>query len=152
MIPAVGASFPAMRSSDLDAVRRLENEMLALDQVEIPTHHAIHAGMYARTIRIPAGVQLTGALIKRATLLIFNGRATVYVGGGCVELAGYHVIAASAGRKQAFLAHEDCDLTMIFPTEATTVAQAEAEFTDELEMLMSRRDSAHDTAIITGEY
>lgn len=151
MIPAVGASFPAMRSADLAAVRRLETEMRARDQVEIPTHHAIHAGMYARTIRIPAGVQLTGALIKRATLLIFAGRATVYVGGGCVELAGYNVIAASAGRKQAFLAHEDCDLTMIFPTEATTVAQAEAEFTDELELLMSHGECSRDTTTITGE-
>lgn len=142
--------LPAMAPAAIERTRRLEAELRELPQVEIATHHLIHAGLYARTIRIPAGVALTGALIKRATVLIFNGHATVFIGGESRELAGYHVLPASAGRKQAFVAHEDTDLTMLFASDAASVVEAEAEFTDETDLLMSRQ-SGIDTITITGE-
>ena len=53
-----------------------------------------------------------------------------------------HVLAGQPGRKQAFVAHAETWLTMSFKTEARTVAEAEAEFTDEAEHLGSRRDDA----------
>lgn len=125
--------------------------MLAMPQIHIPTSHVFHAGTYARTIRIPAGAALTGALIKIPTMLIVSGQVTVFIGGETLELCGYHVIPASAGRKQAFIAHADTDLTMIFPTKATTVEQAENEFTDEAHLLFSRQHLDTDTTIVTGE-
>ena len=139
-----------MTSDALEQVRRLEGAMLELPQVDIPTAHLLHAGLYARTIRIPAGVALTGALIKVATVLIFSGHATVYIGAQAIELHGYHVIPASAGRKQAFVAHADTDLTMLFPSTAQSVADAEADFTDEAHMLLSR-SQAGGIITITGE-
>lgn len=142
--------LPAMSAEAIDRVRRLEGALAELPQVEIPTAHLFHAGMYARTIRIPAGVALTGALIKVSTVLIFSGHATVFIGGEAVELRGYHVIPASAGRKQAFVAHADTDLTMLFPSEARSVAEAEAEFTDEADLLLSHQQGA-ETITFTGE-
>lgn len=144
-------AFPTMARSDIDKVRQVESMVRQLDQVQIETQHTIHAGMYARTIRIPAGVVLTGVLIKRATLLILSGNATVYVGGREITFTGYHVLPASAGRKQLFYAHQDTRLTMLFPTSATTVDQAETEFTDEIDSLMSRHTAGHDLVQITGE-
>lgn len=141
--------FPAMADEAVGKVRALEAQVLEAPQVDIETWHVLHAGMYARTILIPAGVVLTGALITLATLLVFNGHASVFIGDGEVELRGHHVIPASAGRKQAFIAHADTWLTMLFPTSATTVEQAEAEFTDEADRLMSRRGVNH--VSITGE-
>ena len=143
--------IPAMSAEAIDKVRRLEGEAMKLPQVEIATQHVIHAGMYARTIRIPAGVLLTGALIKIATLLIVSGHATVFMDGETVELCGYHVLPASAGRKQVFLAHADTDLTMLFPSSAQSVEAAEHEFTDEAHLLISRRDDGLDRVTITGE-
>lgn len=121
-------------------VRALESAALQRPQVPIETLHTFHAGLYARTITIPAGVLLTGALIKIPTLLIFNGDAIVYGEGGGQRLTGYHVLSASAGRKQAFCALADTQLTMVFATDALTVEAAEAEFTAEAELLLSRRD------------
>lgn len=138
LLPAAG-SLPAMSRDDVALVTALEREMMAMPQVEIETRHHLHAGLYARTIRIPAGVAITGALIKIPTLLILSGHATVFIGGESVEFQGYHVLAGQAGRKQAIAAHQDTDLTMLFATTATTVEQAEAEFTDETESLASRR-------------
>jgi hypothetical protein len=127
-----------MSNIAIDTVRQLEDIALTLPQVSIDTQHAFHAGMYARTIMIPATVLLTGALIKIATLLIVSGDALVYMDGKAEELHGYNVFSASANRKQAFMALTDTYLTMVFPTEAKTVEEAEAQFTDEADKLMSR--------------
>lgn len=132
----------------LDQVRAFEAQLAALPQVAIDTHHVIHAGMYARTIRIPAGVALTGAEIKRDTVLVVSGHVRVSGDGGPRELQGYHVLTAAAGRKQAFLALADTDLTMIFPTQSRTTEDCEREFTDEADSLMSR--TGRNTVVITG--
>lgn len=134
-------SLPAMTAQAVDMVRRLEDELIDMPQVDISTAHVIHGGMYARTIVIPAGVVLTGALIKLDTVVIVNGDCTVFVGGDQPQrLAGYHVLPGGAGRKQAFLAHADTHVTMVFPSTAQTVEQAENEFTDEAHKLLSRRN------------
>lgn len=132
--------IPAMSRKSIEKVRELEQQLLSMPQVEIKTEHAFHAGLYARTIKIPAGCALSGAEITVDTVLILSGHATMSVDGGSVELDGYHVIQASAQRKQAFLAHADTYLTMIFHTKASTVEDAENEFTNEPNMLGSRRE------------
>jgi hypothetical protein len=92
---------------------------------------------------------VTGVLITIPTVLIVSGHATLFIGGEDVELKGYAVIPASAGRKQAVYAHADTLFTMLFPTAARTVEEAEREFTDEPERLASRRAPNHVTN--TGE-
>jgi len=132
----------AMSPEAVATVAIFEEEALRLPQVPIETHHAFHAGMYARTIMIPAGVVLTGALIKIATILVITGDVVVYTGTGPVRISGHNVMLGNAGRKQAFVAETDTYLTMVFPTTATTVEDAESEFTDEASRLSSRRDGA----------
>jgi hypothetical protein len=68
-----------------------------------------------------------------------------------VHVQGYAVLPASAGRKQAFVAQADTRLTMVFPTSAKTVEQAEREFTDEIYLLGSRHGAAANHVVITGE-
>ena len=121
-------------------VRILEEGALKLPQIPIVTSHVLHGGIYARTIMIPAGVLLTGALIKIATVLIVSGDVLVYIGGKTIELNGYNVSPAAANRKQAFVAKTDTHLTMLFPTDATSVEDAEKEFTDEVDMLITRKN------------
>ena len=140
-----------MGEAAIDNVRRLESLAREMPQVAIATDHVIHAGMYARTVLVPAGVMITGVLIKIATLLIVHGDAVVYVDGGAVQLRGYNVLPASAGRKQAFVAQTDTHLTMIFPSDAKNVEQAERQFTDEVERLSSRLDAESNRIILTGE-
>lgn len=145
------ATIRSMSPAQVSAVRRLESAARELPQVAIDTHHAIHAGTYSRTIRIPAGVLLTGAEIKCATLLVFNGHAAVTLGDEVVELSGYHVIPAMPGRKQAFRTFADSHLTMVFASSAASVEAAESQFTDEPHLLMSRQPGANNSVIITGE-
>lgn len=150
MTPATRSAIAPMTPEAIDKVRQLEARTAELEQVEIPTDHVLHGGMYARTIKIPAGVLLTGAHIKRATMLVISGHVTVFVGAGTIEINGYQVLPASAGRKQAFLAHADTFVTMLFPSEAASVEAAENEFTDEADRLLSRRQAC-ESITITGE-
>ena len=128
-----------MSDSSIDKVRQLTTASKQYPQVDIPTEHVLHGGMYSRTILIPKGVLLTGALIKIPTMLTLSGDCVVYMDGEAIELSGYNVFSAHANRKQAFLARTETWLTMVFPTNATTVDEAEKEFTEEFEALLSRQ-------------
>lgn len=150
-VPIVRAGVIApMSEEQMDRVARAEEFMLSLPQVDIRTEHLLHAGMYARTILVPKGAVAAGALIKIATVLIVAGEGLLTVGDHAERLSGYCVIAGSAGRKQVFLALEDTYITMLFPTKAETVGQAEEEFTDDFARLMSRKEGACNRVLITG--
>jgi hypothetical protein len=143
--------IPAMSKPAIDKVKKLENVLLAFPQVELNTDHVIHGSMYARTVKIPKGAMLSGALIKVPTMLIINGSCRVFVGDDAIDVNGYNVLAASANRKQAFLSFEETTITMIFQTNVDSVEEAEVEFTNEYELLMSHKDSNQNTVIITEE-
>lgn len=125
--------------SSVDKVRKLEETINAIgDNVEIAISHTLHAGMYSRTAYLPAGVIITGALIKLPTILIVSGDVLAYTGNGAVRLTGYNVIEAGEYRKGAFVSLADTYLTMLFATDAKTVEEAEEQFTDEADNLQSR--------------
>lgn len=120
-------------------------------QVPIVTEHLLHAGMYARTITLPPWTRLIGCHVKRPTTVITVGNGYVSVGRKMQLVRGYRVLPGSAGRKQAFLTKESpLIITAIFPTEAKTVEEAEREFTDEYELLLSHEQDLN-TVLITGE-
>ena len=145
-----GNTLPAPTSDALAKIQRAEEFILSFPQIGIQTEHVIHAGMYARTIRLAGGVICTGSLMKVPTMFIVSGKCKVFTGDGWIELEGYQVIAASKGRKQIVITYEETAFTMIFKTDAKTVEEAEAEFTDCADRLMSRK-SDNDIVIITGE-
>lgn len=142
--------LPSMNEQALDKVYNFEELNLQNTQIDIETSHLIHGGMYARTIFIPGGTVLTGALIKVPTVLIICGHTLVYTGDETIEFSGYNVIQASAGRKQVFWTRSDVHLTMIFPSNFKTVKDLEYEFTDESDILMSN-SSDNNKIVITGE-
>lgn len=141
-------SLPLMSDTLLANLTRVQDKLLELPQIDIQTEHVIHGGMYTRTIRLGTGVVLMGALVKIPTMLIVSGRTKVFTGENWIELDGYHVIPARAGRKQIFVTSQDTNITMIFRTDAKTVEEAEEEFTDEARALMSRHS---DNDVVMGE-
>ena len=123
-------------------------EKIALVEARIKPHestlkvtmeHSLHAGMYARTCRLAPWMVITSVLIKIPTLLIVNGDCVVLAGDKWHEIKGYNVIPASAGRKQIYVTREETEITMVFPSNAKTVEEAEREFTDEYENLFTTR-------------
>lgn len=142
---ALRPTIAPMSPEAIDTVRQIEAVNLARPQTELRFEHDLHAGMYARTMIVPElaadeACVITAVLIKIPTLVISHGDALVYTGEHQpLRLTGHRIIRAAAGRRQAFIAQSGFRLTMIFPTKATTVAEAEEEFTDEAHLLQSRR-------------
>jgi hypothetical protein len=140
---------PAMNQQAIQKAVALEQYVGTLERVEIETCHVLHAGMYHRTIKVPAGVIAAGALIKIPTVLTIYGNGIVYAGDEAIPVEGFHVVAADAMQKRAYLATSPSLVTMSFATQAKTVEEAEDEFTDEADRLSSRRRGGADPTLIT---
>ena len=133
------ADLKPLDPSALASTRAIEDALAELPQLELQTDHLLHAGMYARTLHMPAGAVVTGALTTRDTILVIQGHCWLHTGQDAIEIKGYRVLSGLAGRKSICRTLTDTKATMLFPTQATSVAEAEAEFTDEADRLMSRR-------------
>lgn len=150
-IVPIGRHIACMSDGSIAKARETQERILTVKQVEIPTEHVIHAGMYTRTIFMPPNTELVGAHIKIPTLFIIHGEAVVYTEEGPRRLAGYNVFTASANRKQVVYSIGEVYISMIFATQAKDVETAEKEFTDEFELLGSHRDTSFNRVLITGE-
>jgi len=149
-LSAVTALVPPSQAT-LEKLAQAQELILAQPQVPVATEHLLHGGMYSRTIRLIPGVWMIGSLIRLATVLIVQGDCAVIVGDECAELSGYNVIPGCAGRKQLFLTRGPVEMTMIFPTSAATIEDAENEIFAEAGQLASRKDGSQDTITITGQ-
>ncbi len=133
------ADLKPLDSSALASTREIEGALADMPQLDLQTDHLLHAGMYARTLHMPAGAIVTGALTRCDTVLVIQGHCWLHTGSDAIEVNGYRVLSGLAGRKSICRTLTDTKATMLFPTQATSVAEAEAEFTDEADRLMSRR-------------
>jgi hypothetical protein len=138
--------LPAEQSGDVilatnHSVSVLESLLLNLPQVDLSTTNLIHAGMCSRTIFIPAGTVLTGALTNIDNICITSGDITVTTDEGAVRFTGYHVLPATKGNKRAGIAHADTYWTTVWKTDLTDITDIEDEMTSESEMLQSRKSN-----------
>jgi len=135
----------------IDKVERLTAGLRKLPQVPFVTEHMLHAGMYTRTVRLPAGTVCAAVLIKVPTVLIVVGKAEVWSNEELLLVEGYSVLPGSAGRKIAFVTYSEVAMSMMFPSTATTVDEAQKQFTDEHELLVPLDRVDEHIALITGE-
>ena len=114
-----------------------------MPQAEIITTHVLSGGMYARTIRIPAGVALTGAVHKTDHINIVQGDITVMTDEGMRRLTGQHVLPTKAGMKRAGFTHSETLWTTICKTDGADIASIENGLVDEPERLQTRKALTH---------
>lgn len=127
---------------DMDLVLALENEVKKLPQMNVVTHHTLHAGVYTRTALLKKGTVSTGSFMKIPTTILINGNLRFLVGKKVHNIIGFKAIPACANRKQFAYAIEDTYITMLFKTNANTIDEAEEEFTDDFEFLISRNTNS----------
>lgn len=142
-------SLPAMTSDEIALADKFAEFLFTQNQIVLPTHHTIHAGVYYRTIALKKDEMVCGVLIKIPTTVIIHGAADVYIGSEVIKARGTSVIPANGGRKQVVMAIENVTITMCFKTDAKTIAEAEEEFTDEFDLLQSRTPMGKNTYNIT---
>ena len=106
---------------------------------DFPTEQFIHAGAYVRTAFMRKGSVLVGAKIKVDTVLIIEGDIMTNVNQKIKRYKGYHIVKALSPRQQYIYANEDSNITMIYATKASSIDDAEKEFTDDYEQLLTRK-------------
>jgi len=139
--------------SSVDSVRRLEEQIAHLPQIDMQSQTLVHGRMAARAIFIPAGSLVTGVQTNRDNISIVVGDITVTTEAGPVRLTGFNIIPAGAGFKRAVIAHADTWWATVHHTDLTDISAIEEEMTDEPENLQTRRLAldARGRAALSGE-
>lgn len=115
-----------------EQIRALQAELLTLPQVEPPTEHVFHGGMYCRQVVQPAGCLVVGKVHKREHFfMLVQGALAVTEGDGVAEEIRAPFLHCSApGTKRALLALTDVLYMTIHRTDATGVAEAEDDLVE----------------------
>jgi hypothetical protein len=102
------------------SVMRLEAEISKRKQVECPVWNFFAPGLYARQMKIPKGVVLTGAVHKTEHLCIVSGDLNVSTDEGVRRITSLQYLMVSRpGAKRAGYAHEDTFFTTVHATTET---------------------------------
>lgn len=104
-------------------IYRLEAELLKLPQVEMPVEHAFCADQYARTMHIPAGTALTGAVHRHDCFFVIRkGDLVVTTDDQPKVLHAGDMLVSPAGTKRAGVALTDVVVTTFHanPTNETS--------------------------------
>jgi hypothetical protein len=150
IVPAYTQLAPSSPTS-IEKVRKLTDMLLRLPQTKFMTEHMLHGGLYTRTVRLPKETVVAAVLIKVPTVLIVVGEVDVWSNDELIHVAGYSVLPGSAGRKIAFVTYSDVAMSMVFPTTAATVDEAQRQFTDEHELLVPLSKADEHRILVTGE-
>jgi hypothetical protein len=107
-------------------IYRLEAELLKLPQVDMPVDHAFCAGLYARTMHIPAGTALTGAIHREESFfMVRKGSLIVSTDNGPRTLGPGDMSVSKIGTKRAGIALTDVEVTT-FHANPTNEQQPQA--------------------------
>jgi hypothetical protein len=90
----------------------LETELLKLPQIDTPVDHDFCHGLYARTMHIPAGTILTGAIHREESFfLVRKGELIVSTDNGPRTLKAGDMSVSNIGTKRAGIALTDVEVT-----------------------------------------
>jgi mannose-6-phosphate isomerase-like protein (cupin superfamily) len=115
-LAATGARPALLPPREHENLLRLEAKLLELPQVEMPVTHEHCDGLYARTIKIPAGVVLTGKPHRHECFFVVRrGRIAVTKGDRVVLLEQGDMLVTPAGSMRAGVALTDVEVTTFHP-------------------------------------
>lgn len=112
----------------MNAVAQLQKEILECPQIELPTEHIFHGGMYCRQVWRPAGSVIVGKVHKKEHFyMVVYGTIAVTTDDGVQTLTGPFLLCSKPGTKRAVLALTDALCMTIHRVDSDTVEAAEDE-------------------------
>jgi len=121
-------SNKAVIASTRKKMAELEAIMFDMEQVDIEPVHHFSSGIYAREIKIPAGVTLTGKIHRTEHLnILAKGKITVVTDEGQKTIEAPYVMTCPPNTKRAGYAHTDCVWITIHGTDEKDIDKLEAE-------------------------
>jgi hypothetical protein len=128
----------------IEDILALENEILKHPQVELPLTHDFINGIYARSMFIPAGTVLTGAVHAFDCFSVMRyGDLIIYTEDGMREVHAGDMIPSGAGIKRAGYAITDTLITgfMANPTNETDLDKLWEMYTSPNETLLAHEST-----------
>ena len=113
-------SLPA--DTQFQSIYDLEAALLRLPQADVQTEHSFCNGLYARTMHIPAGTVLTGAVHKDESFFVVRkGHLIVTTDDGSAQVGPGFMSVTQANTKRAGVALTDVEVTTFHanPTNET---------------------------------
>jgi len=112
----------------MNAVVQLQKEILECPQLELPTEHIFHGGMYCRQVWRPAGAVIVGKVHKKEHFyMVVYGTVAVTTDDGVQTLTGPFLLCSKPGTKRAVLALTDALCMTIHRADSDTVEAVEDE-------------------------
>ncbi len=108
-------------------VNNLQEALLKMPQVDLPTTHKFCDGIYARQIEIPAGVCLVGAKHKTNFFLTISAGKCAITDGETHQIFEAPVtIVSKKGAKRSIYALSDTVMTTFHATPETDIKKIES--------------------------
>lgn len=120
---------PADGTAARDALLAIHSVVAGLAPVRCEVEHSFAPGVYARTVRIPAGTSMVGKIHKHPHISILSqGDVSTFTEhAGSERFKGPCTIVSPAGTKRAIHAHTDVVWTVIHVTDETDLEKIERE-------------------------
>lgn len=129
---------------DPELVRRAEDMLLLLPQVDLQTTTVTHGQVSARAIFIPADTVLTGAETNLDNVCIVFGDIEVTTDDGPRRITGFAMLPANRGAKRMGRTFADTWWVTVHHTTLLDARDIEDEMTGESNMLQTRRGLTHE--------
>ena len=101
---------------------KLQELMLTQEQAETETFHHFSDGIYARELRIPAGVCIVGALHKtRHFVMVSKGKCSIATHEGSQIVEAPYMVETQPGIKRVVYAFTDTIMTTFHVTNETDI-------------------------------
>jgi len=117
----------------------LEKSIAQREQIDCKTSMVLAGGILTRTIYIPAGSELVGAIHKRSNINVVIGDISFTTDEGVKRITGHHIFSSPPGLKRAGLAHADTVWTTISRTDLTDMTEIENELIENPQDLQTRK-------------
>jgi len=113
------------------AVEALQVELSKLPQVELPTEHIFHGGMYCRQLFQPAGSLVVGKVHKKEHFfMVVQGTVAVTGDGETLLYTAPFMLTSKPGTKRALYAETDVVYMTIHRADSTTIEAVEDELVE----------------------
>ena len=119
-------------AGNMPEILALEKVLLTLEQVECPVSHYHIDGVYVRSMFIPAGTVLTGAIHNKENVSILaQGTIRVTNGTESKVITAPYVMVDQAGIKRLGVAETDVTFINVWRTDLTDIESLEKELRSE---------------------
>ena len=117
---------------NMPEILALEKVLLTLEQVECPVSHYHIEGVYVRSMFIPAGTVLTGAIHNKENVSILaQGTIRVTNGTESKVITAPYIMVDQPGIKRLGVAETDVTFINVWRTDLTDIESLEKELRSE---------------------